>query len=149
MLSGLIACSNVSTGPTTATSVPPTAPAPPTAPTVTVKAKFAYTGNQGASLSGYAVDPSSGALTPLSGFPIAFGTNPTVVTHDPQNRFLIVGDISTSQLHVLAINSTTGSLTEISPSPYSTIKEPVSAVVDPSGTRVYVASQGGNEVGAY
>jgi len=88
-------------------------------------------------------------MTPLSGFPLAMAGNPTVITHDPQNRFLIVGDIANSQLHVLAIDSTTGALAEISPSPYATIKEPVSLIVDPAGTHVYVASQGENKVGAY
>jgi 6-phosphogluconolactonase (cycloisomerase 2 family) len=118
-------------------------------PTITAKAKFAYTGNQGASLSGYSVNTSTGVLTPLSGFPLVAGLNPTVVTHDPQNRFLIVGDIAANMLHILAINSTTGALTEVNPSPYTTVKEPVSLIVDPAGTHVYVASQGSNQVGAY
>lgn len=148
---GLLGCGGSSV---TAVTTPPQTTAPPQTttpvpPVVTAKAKFAYTGNQGASVSGYAVDPSSGVLTPLSGFPVTVGANPTIVTHDPQNRFLIVGDISTSQLHVFAIDGTTGGLMEVSPSPYVTIKEPVAAVTDPTGTHVYVASQGGNQVGAY
>ena len=127
----------------------PTTTTTPPVPTITAKAKFAYTGNQGASLSGYSVNTSTGVLTPLSGFPLVAGLNPTVVTHDPQNRFLIVGDIAANMLHILAINSTTGALTEVNPSPYTTVKEPVSLIVDPAGTHVYVASQGSNQVGAY
>lgn len=128
-----------------------------TPPVVTAKAKFVYTGNQGysssgtqyPSLSGYSVNTSTGALTPLGGFPFTLGVNPTVVTHDPQNRFLIVGDIAAAQIHVLAINSTTGGLSEVSPSPYFPFAEPVALTVDPSGTHVYVASQQVGKIAAY
>ena len=65
--------------------VSPTAPSTPIP--VTAKAKFAYTGNEGGSLSGYSVDTATGALSALNGFPIAIGGNPTVVAVDPQNRF--------------------------------------------------------------
>jgi 6-phosphogluconolactonase len=118
-------------------------------PTPTAKAKFAYTGNQGASLSGYSVNTSTGALTALNGFPLTLGLNPTALTHDPQNRFLIVSDIAAYLLHVFTINSTTGALVEVSPSPYATIGEPVSAVVTPDGTRLYVVGLYGNQIGAY
>jgi 6-phosphogluconolactonase len=149
VLSFALGCSNAISNNSPVTTTPPTSPTTPTAPSITAKAKFAYTGNQGASLSGYAVDPSSGALTSLKGFPVLMGLNPTVISHDPQNRFLIVGDIASSQLHVFAIDSTTGSLAEVQPSPYLTVKEPVALITDPAGTHVYVASQGGNQVGAY
>jgi 6-phosphogluconolactonase len=115
---------------------------PPTSTPSTAKPKFAYTGNQGASLSGYSVDPSTGSLMPLTGFPFALGISPQYVTHDPQNRFLIVSDISASMLHVFAINATTGALSEVSPSPYNTMIESENVVVDPSGTHVYLYRTG-------
>ena len=124
----------------------PVAPAPVT---TTAKAKFAYTGNQGASLSGYSVDTSTGALTALSGFPLLVGTNPTVVAVDPQNRFLFAGDIGHSVVHVFNINSSTGALSEIGTSPYATVDEPEAIAVDPSGTHVYVTGQNGNFVGGF
>jgi 6-phosphogluconolactonase len=105
------------------------------------------------------VDPSTGVLTPLNGFPFAFGSNPTLLTHDPQNRFLILADNGAADLlHVFAIDGTTGALKEISPSPYITKNEPGSVIVDPSGTHVYLyvsgengayPGQGGNQVHAY
>jgi 6-phosphogluconolactonase len=144
--SGLISCSNAGTSKTISTT-PPAPVVPP--PTITAKAKFVYTGNQGASLSGYAVDPSSGALTPLSGFPFPLGTNPEIIAHDPQNRFLIVTDASTSQLHVLAINSDTGALAEVTTPPYATLKNPYSEVIDPTGSHVYVVSLNNGVVGAF
>lgn len=121
----------------------------PPATTPTVKAKFAYTGNQGASLSGYAVNTSTGALTTLSSFPLSVGVNPTAVAVDPQNRFLFVGDISASKLHVFTINNSTGALSEIGASPYATVQEPSAIAVDPTGTHIYIASQGSNFVGGF
>jgi 6-phosphogluconolactonase (cycloisomerase 2 family) len=157
VLSCLLGCSNAVSNSSTVTTTTP--PAPPTQPTTTTKAKFAYVGNEGSSLSGYAVDPSSGVLTPLNGFPFAFGSNPTLLTHDPQNRFLIIADNGAADLlHVFAIDSTTGALKEVSPSPYITKNQPGSVIVDPSGTHVYLyvsgengayPGQGGNQVHAY
>lgn len=111
----------------------------------TIKPKFAYTGNQGASISGYSVDPSIGVLTPLSGSPFPVGTSPVSVTNDPQNHFLIASDISADQLHVYAINSTTGALSEVSPSPYNTMIESETVIVDPSGTHVYLYRTGASD----
>jgi 6-phosphogluconolactonase len=142
-LAGCAGSSSVSTG-----ASAPVAPAPVTPPPVTptAKAKFAYIGNQGASLSGYSVNTSTGVLTALDGFPFTIGGDPTVVAVDPQNRFLFVGDVALSELHVLTINSSTGALTEIGTSPYATLDEPVAIAVDPSGTHVYLTSQDSNSV---
>ena len=113
------------------------------------RAAFAYTGNEGGSLSGYSVNTSTGGLTPLAGFFVSVGANPIAVAVDPQNRFLFVGDIALSKLHVFTINSSTGALGEIATSPYATVKEPVAIAVDPSGTHGYVASQGSNSLGGF
>ena len=125
-------------------SAPVSTPTPvvTTPATPTIAPKFAYTGNQGASLSGYSVDPVTGSLTPLAGFPLTVGTSPESITHDPQNRFLIASDISAQMLHVYAINATTGALTEVSPSPYNTMIESEQVIVDPSGTHVYMYRTG-------
>jgi 6-phosphogluconolactonase len=135
-----------SNGSVSAGTPAPVTPAPITTP---ARAKFAYTGNQGASLSGYSVNTSTGALTALSGFPLPVGINPIVVAVDRQNRFLFVGDIDHSVLHVFNINSSTGALSEIGTSPYATVDEPEAIGVDPSGTHVYVAGQNGNSVGGF
>jgi 6-phosphogluconolactonase len=147
--SGSSSSSTSSSTTTTSTGGIDTTYIPPSSPIITAKAKFAYTGNQGSSLSGYSVDTSTGELTPLNGFPMTLGLNPTAVTRDPQNRFLIVADIAADLLHVFAIDSTSGALTEVSPSPYKTIREPVAVTTDPAGTHVYVASMYGNQLGAF
>ncbi len=140
-----------SNGSVSAGSPAPVTPSPvTTAPvTTTAKAKFAYICNQGASLSGYSVETSTGALTALSGFPLPIRANPTAVAVDPQNRFLFAGDPSLSVLHVFNINSSTGALSEIGTSPYATVGEPDAIAVDPSGTHVYVTGQNSNSVGGF
>jgi 6-phosphogluconolactonase (cycloisomerase 2 family) len=65
---------------------------------------------------------------------------------DPQNRFLLVGDVSHKVLHVFNINSATGGLSEIGAPPYASVNEPVAIAVDPSGTHVYVAGEDNNSV---
>ncbi|WP_348267420.1 beta-propeller fold lactonase family protein [Edaphobacter paludis] len=160
LLGCLFGCSNGTTNISAPVLPPTTLPTPPatSSPTATAKPKFVYTGNQGKSLSGYAVNLSTGSLTSLSGFPVALGLNPTIVTHDPQNRFLIVADNSAFLLHVFAIDATTGALSEISPSPYVTKIQPGKVTTDPSGTHVYLyragqnvafPSESGNQVFAY
>jgi 6-phosphogluconolactonase (cycloisomerase 2 family) len=114
-----------------------------------LKAKFVYTGNQGASLSGYSVNTSTGALTALNEFPLAIGANPTTVAVDPQNRFLFVGDMTYGELHVFAINSSTGALSEAGTSPHATVQEPVAIAIDPSGTHMYVADMDSDSVGGF
>jgi 6-phosphogluconolactonase (cycloisomerase 2 family) len=146
MCCGVCALAGCASKGAVAPEIPP-APITPPPITTTATAKFAYTANQGSSLSGYSVDTSTGALTALSGFPLTFGANPEVVAVDPQNRFLFVGDIALDELHVFTINSSTGALSEIGTSPYATVREPVAIAVDPSGTHVYVASMGSNFVG--
>ena len=90
------------------------------------------------------MNPSSGELTPLSGFPVAVGIDPTILAHDPQNRFLIVSDNSANLLHLFAIDSLSGALAEVSPSPYITKIEPGTVITDPTGTHVYLYASGGN-----
>ena len=141
----LVGCTSIGTT-TAGTSA---APITTTPITNTGKVKFAYTGNQGASLSGFSVNTPTGALTALTGFPFTIGANPSVVAADPQNRVLFVGDVALSELHVFTINNSTGALSEIGTSPYATVHEPVAIAVDPSGMHVYVASLGSNSVGGF
>jgi len=52
----------------------------PTGAVVTHAAKFAYFGNEaGNSVSGYRVNPTSGAITPVAGSPFAAGSAPFAI----------------------------------------------------------------------
>lgn len=114
------------------------------------KTYFAYVADlQTGQISGYSVAPSSGALTPLAGFPLSSGLNPTYITHDAQNKFVIVADAAADMLHVYAVNALTGALSESAPSPYQVDREPRALAWNPAGSVLYLAYQGENEVGAY
>ena len=132
------ACNNLSND--DSVTFPPVPP-PPAAP----KARFAYTADElSATISGFAVDPLSGILTPLAGFPITSGVNPEFLAHDPKNRFLAVADIASNLVRMYAIDSGGGTITEIQPSPYSAGQEPRQLAIDPTGRFMYVASQAAN-----
>ena len=128
-----------------ATNPPSNTPAGP-APT-NRKPKFAFTINeQSRNVSGFSVDPASGALTPLSGFPIAVGTSPEFITTDAQGRFAFIADDNAGVIWVYAIDTNTGALQQIPGSPYPSGQEPDWIAVHPSGKYVYVADMSGNAV---
>lgn len=125
-------------------------PTPTPTPVFASPAKFLYAANEvSASISGYSVNHSTGALTALPGFPVPSGVNPVFLTHDPLNKFLIVVDIAANTLRVYGIDSNTGALTEVPPSPYPLGMEPRAAAMDAAGKFVYVASQSLNSVAAF
>ncbi len=66
---------------------------------------------------------------------------------DPNSKFLFVCELNTG-LRVLSIG-TNGTLNEISGSPYATGTGPTGAVLDPTGSYVYVANKGSNNISAF
>ncbi len=141
---------------TTSTPTTPTTPTTPAPVTTVYKAKFAYATNQGSgggigtSISGYSVDTTTGALTPLNGFPLQTGNEFLALTRDPQNRFLLAADVSLNQLDVFDIDSTSGALTRFSIALTSTsLRQPIALAIDSTGTHVYMVGQASNTVGAY
>jgi len=101
------------------------------------------------SISGFAVDPNSGNLTPLPGFPIATPANPYRLAVSPSNKFLYLANVSTSSIPVYSIDPSTGALTQITGSPFSAGPGMSWVVLDPSGRFAYVNSSGSNSVYAY
>jgi 6-phosphogluconolactonase len=66
---------------------------------------------------------------------------------DPNSKFLFVAEINTG-LRVLSIG-TNGTLNEISGSPYTTGTGPTGVTLDPTGSYVYVANKGSNNISAF
>jgi 6-phosphogluconolactonase len=66
---------------------------------------------------------------------------------DPNSKFLFVAEFNTG-LRVLSIG-TNGALSEISGSPYTAGTGPTGVIVDPTGSYVYVANKGSNNISAY
>jgi 6-phosphogluconolactonase len=96
----------LSGGPSTATgSMPASVAIDPTG-------HFLYTANAGSNdISGFSVDPVTGALTPFAGGPVGTGHHPISVTIDYSGKFLYaVSDVDASVL-TYTIDSGSGALT--------------------------------------
>jgi 6-phosphogluconolactonase len=92
---------------------------------VTPNGKFLYSlGNLvgscgGNNISGLAINPTTGALTPIPGSPFSDGEQPLRGVVDSQSRFLFVADNTPDKISVFSINPTTGALTPVTGSPFS------------------------------
>jgi 6-phosphogluconolactonase (cycloisomerase 2 family) len=102
---------------------------------------FAYMANYGGSVSAYKINPA-GSLAVVSGSPFAqapgLGINKVIV--DPTGHYLYTANDFTNDLWAFAIDSTTGTLTDIPGSPFADNGGPLSAVIDPSGKFLYTAN---------
>jgi 6-phosphogluconolactonase len=87
--------------------------------------------------------------TPTLLLPISTSTSPsdTGLASDPLSAFLFVSEINTG-LRVLSIG-TGGSLKEVSGSPYAVGTGPNGVILDTTGSYVYVANKGSNNISAF
>jgi 6-phosphogluconolactonase (cycloisomerase 2 family) len=93
--------------------------------TVSPSGQFLYAVNQAAStVSGYAITPGSGALTPVPGSPFAAGNQPRNLTVDPSSRFVYVANLADNNITGYGIGSSTGSLSVLAGSPFATGRSP-------------------------
>ncbi len=119
--------------------------------------RFLYVANPSASnplvstvgnVSGFNIDPGTGALTPILGSPFypALATNtvgPTVITVDPTGRFVYaVSTGSSASIWCFAITSTNGQLVLAANSPFSLAAGGLFALFDPSGSYLYMGVSG-------
>ncbi len=81
--------------------------------------------------------------------PLKTSTSPADygLASDPNSKFLFVAEINTG-LRVLSIG-TSGSLNEVSVSPYATGTGPTGVALDTTGSYVYVANKGSNNISAF
>lgn len=111
---------------------------------------FAYVPNEGSSnVSGYTVDASSGALTPIAGPAFAAGTIPVWVTADPFGRFAYVSNSGSNDVSAYKVDRTTGALSAVAGSPFPAGTGPISGTVDPFGAFLYVTNGTSNDLSAY
>ena len=116
---------------------------------------YAYVGNQSSNtVSGYAVDNSSGALTAVPGSPFTGPTGPRQTAAELFGKYLYVanggsGEVAGSGVYAYSIASASGALTAISGSPFPGGSGPRGLVVDPSGEYVYTANRNDNNVSGY
>ncbi len=107
--------------------------------------------NTTGNISGFNIDPSSGALTtqiPGSPFTSTNGTGPSAITVDPSGRYLYaVTPGSSYAIWCFNIMSTNGQLTPVTNSPFSLAAGGLFALIDPVGDFFYIGSSSGNIVG--
>ncbi len=74
--------------------------------------RFLFVANEGSNnISVFAVDATTGALTPATTSLVSTGTGPSALAYDPVSKFLFVGLSGAKQIAVFAVNTTTGALT--------------------------------------
>jgi len=102
-------------------------------------------------ISGFNIDPNTGALTSITGSPFTspLGTGPSAITVDPTGTFVYaVTPGSSDSIWCFRITPLTGQLTAITSSPFSLSSGGQFALIDPIGSYFYIGnSAGGNVVG--
>ena len=89
---------------------------------------------QDGNVSGYTINATTGALTPIPGSPFPAGVFPTSVAADPTGKFAYVANVENGfhgDISAYTINATTGALTSIPGSPFAAGLGPASVAVDP------------------
>jgi 6-phosphogluconolactonase (cycloisomerase 2 family) len=103
-------------------------------------------------ISGFAIDPNTGALTLIPGSPFtsSVGNNPSAITVDPSGRFVYAATAGSSfSIWCFSITSPTGQLSAVTNSPFSLSAGGQFALFDPSGNYLYIGNQAGNGVSGY
>jgi 6-phosphogluconolactonase (cycloisomerase 2 family) len=106
------------------------------------------------SVTAYAINSSTGALTSITGSPFATGSGAQSVALDPVGKFLYVGNNPDGTVSAYTINQSTGALTGVAGSPFDTgagagQKSTYSVNVDPSGAFLYALNGTQGNVSAF
>ncbi|HZL54715.1 MAG TPA: beta-propeller fold lactonase family protein, partial [Solirubrobacteraceae bacterium] len=106
--------------------------------------------NGGSSISQYSVDPSTGALTPLTPATVATsgvgGAEPEDVAVDPSGRWVYVANPAAGSVSQLRIDPATGALTMVSEFQSELISFPTGVALSPDGHSLYVADFGAGNI---
>lgn len=97
---------------------------------------------------GFSISPTTGSLLPVGGSPFAAGDKPSSVAVSVRGIVFVTNE-SSGTVSVYALNSTTGTLTPTPGSPFKTGSAPRAAVVDPFGSRLYVANYGSGNIATF
>lgn len=108
--------------------------------------KFLYVSNTGEnSVSGFTIDPQTGALDPVPGSP--FETpGPAELAGDSTGNFLVVAN-QDNEVSVFRIDRNTGELTAVPGSPFPSVENPYRLVIYKNS--VYVGSRSSDQIVAY
>lgn len=108
---------------------------------VDASGRFLYV-NDFPDILAYTIDPTTGGLTKIGGFPRGSGGGPFAM--DPMGTFLFAGGDGGQSMISFKINKNTGALTQTSVLPAATLFHQV--VADPSGRFLYIGEEGANTI---
>ncbi|HEV2395468.1 MAG TPA: hypothetical protein VGS27_00820 [Candidatus Sulfotelmatobacter sp.] len=104
-----------------------------------VHKQFLYIPYSDGNLFGFSIDPTSAALTPIIGTPLALGLPPATVSPlalDPAGNFIFVGD--SAGIFVFGVDPSSGALTPVFGSPFAVAGlQPTSLTTDGLGRYLY------------
>jgi 6-phosphogluconolactonase (cycloisomerase 2 family) len=108
--------------------------------------RFVYAGNQDGTISSFAINASSGALS-AAGTPVTASAGNIIhgITADPTGKYVYAAVNGADKVFAFAINQTTGALTSAGTALPAGM-HPDALAVDPSGRFVFVPSSGTNDV---
>jgi YVTN family beta-propeller protein len=143
----------VSQDPTCALTAVPGSPFPagasPLSMVLGAGGKYLYTANPDAttpSISGFSVDPNTGALSPLSGSPFPLPVSHGMAT-DQSGGYLYI--TSGAGIVGYAINAISGALTALPGFPVAAGANAYSITIDPSNQFLYVANDGAASISGF
>jgi 6-phosphogluconolactonase (cycloisomerase 2 family) len=117
---------------------------------------FVYVTNKNSnSVSAYAIDAGTGALTDVKGSPFKAGSYPIGLAIDRPGMFVYAVNAnnydgsSPGSISAYAIEADSGVLDQVPGSPFATGYAPFGIAVDKSGKFAYVADEGANDVLGY
>jgi 6-phosphogluconolactonase (cycloisomerase 2 family) len=114
---------------------------PPFAVAVDPAGKYLYVTNATVNaLSIFSINASTGALSIVSGTPIATGDAPVAVAVHPNGQYVYVANELSNNVSIYSIAPATGVPTQVSDSPFSVLTEPLFLQWDPNGDWLYVGS---------
>lgn len=102
-------------------------------------------------VAGFAIDPTSGKLTPIAGSPYAAGTNAGgIPAFTPDGKYLyVVNQNATGSVSGYAVDPTSGQLTPLTGSPFPAGSNPYWVAFTADGKYAYVANNGADSISAY
>lgn len=115
--------------------------------TVSPSGKFLYTTRftPDSSVLVFAINQTTGALTPAAGSPFAVGTSAASLAFDPSGQFAYVSDAQDLVVRQLSVNSTTGAVAIVSSAGVNVPPPndfPTFVTLDPSGNFLYTVNVG-------
>ncbi len=111
---------------------------------VTPNSAYVYVANNSSggsgSVSAYAINPATGALTAVPGSPFAVGMGPVGVAISPNGAFVYVTNTNSGNISVFAINAASGALSTVAGSPFGPGSAKLDIAITPNGAFAYAVA---------